>query len=96
VTTTFDTSAATPADQQRPAIPGVVLASATHPPALNPPGGYGVLWLLRAPLRSGGWLAAAVLLTVPVGLALAFWLASSPRRAAVTTAAGLLLAGLHR
>ncbi len=96
MTTTFDTDTTTPADLQRPAIPGIVLASATHPPAVRDPGGYGVGWLLRAPLRSGGWLAVAVLLTVPVGLALAVWLASSPRRATVTTAAGLLLAGLHR
>lgn len=97
MTTTFDTDTATPADlQQRPAIPGTVLASAVHLPAWRDPGGYGVGWLLRTPLRSGGWLALAALLTVPVGLALAFWLASSPRRAAVTTAAGLLAAGLHR
>jgi hypothetical protein len=96
MTTTFDADTATPADLKRPAIPGIVLASATQPPAVREPGGYGVGWLLRAPLRSGGWLAVAALLTVPVGLALAFWLACSPRRAALTTAAGLLIAGLHR
>lgn len=96
-TTILDADAAPPREgPQRPAIQGAVLASTTHPPAVRDPGGYGVGWLLRTPLRSGSWLALAALLTIPVALALAFWLASSPRRAAITTAAGLLAAGLRR
>ncbi|HVT70783.1 MAG TPA: hypothetical protein VHF26_23750 [Trebonia sp.] len=83
-------------DQSPTTIPGVVLARADAPPE-RPPGGYGTGWLLRTPLRAGGWLALALLWTIPVGLALAYWLTASPRRAALTTtAAGLLATGLHR
>ena len=89
------TETLTDMDQPTTTIPGVVLARTDAPPA-RPPGGYGAAWLLRTPLRAGGWLALALLWTIPVGLALAFWLAASPRRAAVTAAAGLLVTGLHR
>lgn len=98
-TTVFDSDTATAAPRggpQHPVIPGTVLASTIQPPAAFPARGYGVGWLLRAPLRCGGYLTLALLATVPVGLALAFWLTSSPRRAAVTTAAALLAAGIHR
>lgn len=81
-------------DQTTTTIPGVVLARTDAPPA-RPPGDYGAGWLLRTPLRVGGWLALALLWTIPLGLALAFWLTASPRRAAITAAAGLLAAGLH-
>jgi hypothetical protein len=84
-------------EQTTTTIPGVVLARTDAPPTARPPGGgYGAAWLLRTPLRAGGWLALALLWTIPVGLALAFWLTASPRRAAVTAAAGLLATGLHR
>ncbi len=90
------TQTLTDTDQATTAIPGVVLARTDAPPTAPPPSGYGAAWLLRTPLRAGGWLALALLWTIPVGLALAFWLAVSPRRAAVTAAAGLLITALHR
>lgn len=89
------TQTLTDTDQPTTTIPGVVLAR-TDPPPTRLPGSYGAAWLLRTPLRAGGWLALALLWTIPVGLALAFWLTASPRRVAVTAAAGLLVAGLHR
>jgi hypothetical protein len=76
-------------------IPGVVLARADAPPS-RPDGTYGVAWLMRTPLRAGGWLALALLWSVPLTLALAFWLAATPRRAAVTAAASLLAAAAIR
>ncbi len=82
-------------DQAARTVPGVVLARADAPPS-RADGAYGVGWLLRTPLRAGGWLALALLWSVPVALALAFWLTASPRRAAVTATAGLLAASLHR
>jgi hypothetical protein len=89
------TQTLTDTDQTTTTIPGVVLARTDAPPTARPPGSYGTAWLLRTPLRAGGWLALALLWTIPVGLALAFWLTASPRRAAATAAA-LLAAGLHR
>ncbi len=82
----------TPATEQiSNTIPGVVLARSDAPPT-TPEGTYGVAWLMRTPLRAGGWLALALLWSVPLALALAFWLAATPRRAAVTAAASLLAA----
>jgi hypothetical protein len=80
---------------QHATIPGTVLARADAPLA-RPDGAYGVGWWLRTPLRAGGWLALALLWTVPIALALAFWLASSPRRAAVTATASMLTAAVIR
>ena len=82
----------TPATEQiSNTIPGVVLARSDTPPT-TPEGTYGVAWLMRTPLRASGWLALALLWSVPLTLALAFWLAATPRRAAVTAAASLLAA----
>ena len=81
----------TTTQDQTTTIPGVVLARADAPLA-RPDGAYGVGWLLRSPLRAGGWLAVALLCSIPVGLALAFWLTSTPRRVAVTAAASLITA----
>jgi hypothetical protein len=78
-------------DQTTTTLPGVVLARVDAPLA-RPDGTYGVGWLLRCPLRVGGWLAVALLCSIPVGLALAYWLTSTPRRAAVTATASLLTA----
>lgn len=93
MTTLTDTPAT--AHETTSTIPGVVLARSDAPPT-RPDAPYGVGWLMRTPLRAGGWLALALLWTVPVGLALAFWLASSPRRAAVAAAASLLAAAAIR
>jgi hypothetical protein len=89
MTTLTDTP--TTAQETTSTIPGVVLARSDAPPA-RPDGTYGVAWLMRTPLRAGGWLALALLWSVPLALALAFWLAATPRRAAVTAAASLLAA----
>ena len=89
MTTLTDTP--TTAQETTTTIAGVVLARSDTPPAQSD-GTYGVAWLMRTPLRASGWLALALLWSVPLALALAFWLAATPRRAAVTAAASLLAA----